>query len=302
MFPPDLPIVDAHHHLWDLRDNNHPWLGCEPEKDFFLGDYAALKRNYLPEDYRRDAGELPVVKTVHVEAEWRRCDQFGETVWLADQHARHGLPSAIVAHAWFHTENAAEVLAKQAGHPLVRGIRSKPVTAARPGLSVAGRPGTMSDPRWREGFARLAEHGLSWDLRVPYWHLCEAAELVWHYPDIPVVLNHTGFPWDRSASGLAAWRSAMRTIAEVPHVHLKVSEFGLADAAWDYEDNRRVVEAALDIFGIERCMFASNFPVAGLRVDYQSLVAGVYRMLSDLDRQAQRAFFHDNADRFYRLT
>lgn len=298
---PAITLVDAHHHLWDLGRNRYPWLADEPEKHFFLGDYEALKRDYMPADYRRDAGRHNVIATVHCEAEWDRNDQVGETDWLMKVNAEHGMPNAIVAHAWFHTENAAEVLARQAACPLVRGIRSKPVTSLSPHAMTPGAPGTMQDPKWLEGFARLEGYGFSWDLRVPYWHLYEAAEVAAAFPRTPIVLNHTGFPWDRSPKGLAAWRAAMERIAREPNVHLKVSEFGLKDGPWEYESNREVVRTAIAIFGIERCMFASNFPVAGLRVGFEALVTSVARMIEDLSDADRGRFFSDNANDFYRL-
>ncbi|MFO0125612.1 MAG: amidohydrolase family protein [Betaproteobacteria bacterium] len=300
--PGAVTLVDAHHHLWDLGSNRYPWLSVRPEPHFFLGSYDALKRNYLPADYRRDASRHNVLATVHCEAEWDRNDQVGETSWLESIHRAEGLlPAAIVAHAWFHTGNAAEVLARQAAFPLVRAIRSKPVTSLSPHRMTPGAPGTMQDPKWLEGFARLEQHGLSWDLRVPYWHLAEAAQVAAAFPRTPIVLNHTGFPWDRSASGLQAWQQAMETIARQPNVHLKVSEFGLKDRPWDYESNREVVLTAIAIFGIERCMFASNFPVAGLRIDYDTLVKSVSRMLEGFSDRDRQRFFVGNAARFYRL-
>lgn len=298
---PPITLVDAHHHLWDLGRNRYPWLADEPERHFFLGDYDALKRNYMPADYRRDAGRHNVIATVHCEAEWDRGDQVGETDWLVQVHAEHGMPGAIVAHAWFHTENAAEVLERQAAYPLVRGIRSKPVTSLSPQDMMPGAAGTMQDPKWLEGFARLGRYGLSWDLRVPFWHLYEAAEVAAAFPHTPIVLNHTGFPWDRSPEGLAAWRAAMERIAREPNVHLKVSEFGLKDKPWEYESNREVVRAAIGIFGIERCMFASNFPVAGLRVGFEGLVTSVARMIGDFSETDRNRFFAGNANDFYRL-
>jgi predicted TIM-barrel fold metal-dependent hydrolase len=159
----------------------------------------------------------------------------------------------------------------------------------------------MQDPRWLEGFARLERHNFSWDLRVPFWHLAEAAEVAKAFPRTPIVLNHTGFPWDRSPEGLAAWQKAMETIAQQPNVHLKVSEFGLKDQPWDYESNRQVVLRAIGIFGIGRCMFASNFPVAGLRVDYDTLVTSVARMLEGFTPAQRHRFFVGNAAAFYRL-
>jgi len=294
-------LIDAHHHLWDLSMGRHPWLGDRPESGFFLGDYSALKRNYLPADYLRDSSGHNVLATVHCEAEWHRDDQVGETQWISGIHARHGFPNAIIAHAWFHTPNAAEVLERQAAFALVRGIRSKPVTTARADEKPAGGPGTMRDDRWLAGLSRLERYGLSYDLRVPYWHLAEAAEVAAQFPKIPMVLNHTGFPWDRSAEGLKAWRAAMETIARQPNMHLKISEFGLRDQAWDYDSNRAVVRDALAIFGVERCLFASNFPVAGLRIGYDALVRAVARMVEDLPAPAREALFWRNAARFYRL-
>lgn len=303
MLNQSLPVVDAHHHLWQLSGGAlyYPWLQDLEPHEFFLGDYAALKRDYLPPDYRRDAAGHEVVKTVHVEAECSRDQQVDETKWLTELNARYGMPSAIVAHAWFHTPNAEEVLTRQSEFALVRGIRSKPVTSRRPGESVAGAPGSMQDPAWLAGFRLLRKFGLSWDLRVPTWHLEEAAQVVRAHPDIPAVLNHTGFPWDRSAAGLALWRRGMQALANCEHVFCKLSCLCLPAAPWDYEANRRVVLEAIAIFGIERCMFASNFPVDGLRVSYDRMFTDFKRMTAQFSPGERRALFHDNAARFYRL-
>ena len=300
--PGAVTLIDAHHHLWDLRANRYPFLSDRPEPHFFLGDYAAIRRDYLPADYLRDAQGHNVLATVHCEAEMDRSRQVAETAWLSDVAARHGFPAAIVAHAWFHTDDAEEILAAQAAFPLVRGIRSKPVTAARPQDRAPGAPGTMQDESWLRGFALLDKYGLSWDLRVPSWHLEEAAAVARQFPRTPIVLNHTGFPWDRSEEGLAAWRRGMEAVAAQPNVHVKVSEFGLKDAPWDYQSNRRIVREAIAIFGIERCLFASNFPVAGLRVGYDALVRAVDRMLADRSPADRERFFWRNAASFYRLS
>ena len=299
--PGAVTLIDAHHHLWDLKANRYPFL-TESEPNFFLGSYDAIKRDYLPADYLRDSSAHNVLATVHCEAEMDRSKQVAETEWLTGINARHGFPNSIVAHAWFHTENAEEILADQSRFPLVRGIRSKPVTSLLPDAMTPGAPGTMQDDNWLRGFALLEKYGLSWDLRVPYWHLVEAADVARQFPRVPIVLNHTGFPWDRSEDGLAAWRRGMEAVARQPNVHVKVSEFGLKDAAWEYESNRRVVLEAIAIFGIERCMFASNFPVASLRIDYDTLVRSLDRMLADRSQTDRDRFFWKNAAAFYRLS
>ncbi|HML09710.1 MAG TPA: amidohydrolase family protein [Stellaceae bacterium] len=294
-------LIDAHHHLWDLSMKKHPNRVSGVRHDFFMGDDSAINRDYLPADYRRDAAGHNVLTTVHCEAEWARDDQLGETRWVTAMHERYGIPGAIVAHAWFDTPNAEEIIAAQAANPLVRGIRSKPVTASAPDKMVPGASGTMQDKEWLRGFALLEKYALSWDLRVPFWHLEEAAAVARDFPNTKIILNHTGFPWDRSEEGLAAWRRGMEALAREPNVWVKVSEFGLKDRAWDYNDNRRVVLDAIAIFGIERSVFATNFPVASLRIGYDALVRAMSRMLSDRSHEDHDRFFWKNAAEFYRL-
>lgn len=298
-----LPIVDAHHHLWDLSQGRYPWLQQEYDADeFFLGDYRALCQDFLPAHYRAASAGCNVVATVHVEAERDRSEQVAETAWLHEQHARHGFPNAVVAHAWLDRPETEERLREHLRHPLVRGIRSKPVTSAAPEQSVYGQRGTMQDERWLRGLALLPELGLSWDLRVPSWHLAEAAEVAAMFPKLAIVLNHHGFAWDRSDAGLSLWRQGMERLARQPNVHVKLSEFGLRDRPWNEADNAVIVRETLAIFGWQRCMFASNFPVAGLRIGYRELVAAMLRMIAHLAPAQQRAVMADNALRFYRIT
>ncbi|MEZ5727765.1 MAG: amidohydrolase family protein [Burkholderiaceae bacterium] len=300
----ETPILDAHQHFWALDESPpyYPWLQDSEPHAFFLGDYAALRHSYLPEHYRQDSAGFDVRGTVHVEAECDRSQQLAETEWLSALNARTGLPSAIVAHAWFHTPDAEAVLERQASFALVRGVRSKPVTRASPAEGPSFAPGSMQDPAWRAGFSRLRRYGLSWDLRVPAWHLEEAATIVAREPDIPVALNHTGFPWDRSPAGLAMWRRGMRALAAHEHVYCKLSCLCLPGGPWLEAENAPIVREAIDIFGIERCMFASNFPVDRVRIGFADMFTAFGRMVGDLAAGERRALFHDNAARFYLLS
>lgn len=144
-------------------------------------------------------------------------------------------------------------------------------------------------------------HGMSWDLRVPYWHLAEAADVAARFPSLPIVVNHLGLPWDRSDEGLAAWRQGMEALAGHDNVHVKLSELGLRDAAWNTDENARLIREAVDIFGWQRCMFASNLPVSGLSVDMATLIETVSQGIAHLTDEARRAIWHDNALRFYRI-
>jgi predicted TIM-barrel fold metal-dependent hydrolase len=302
--PRDLPIIDAHHHFWDLKHNDHPWLHPDhPLIPFRYGDYSPLRgKDFLPEDYDALTGHHRVVATVTMEGEWNPADPTGESRWLTQLHARTGRPAAHVAQAWLDREDVEEVLTTQAAMPLVKGVRHKPRTVAAPHLVERGAPGSMSDPRWRAGYARLAPHGLHFELQAPWWHLDEALDLIEAHPETPLVLNHTGLPSDRSAEGLAGWRAAMLRLARAPQASVKISGLGLRGHPWSLEDNRPIIRETIEIFGVPRCMFASNFPVDGLCGSFVTIYDGFRSAVADLPWADQLALFHDNAIRTYRLS
>lgn len=298
----NLPIVDAHQHFWDLERNPHPWLNGDHQVAFRYGDYSALKRNYLPEDFRRDTANQNVVASVHVEAEWDPADPVGETRWLHAVAERSGLPSAIVGQAWFARDDIAEVLAGHAAYPLVRAVREKPAAAASPAAVEIGAPGSMGDPQWRAGYRLLAGHGLHYELQTRYWHLPEGAALARDFPDIPIVLNHAGVPEDRSPAGLAAWREGMQAMAQAPNVAVKISGLGQRARPWTVEENRDIVLQVIEMFGVGRCMFASNYPVDSLVAGYDTIFDGFKAITGGFDAADRRRLFYDNAVRIYRLS
>ncbi len=296
-----LPIVDAHHHLWDLTANRHPWLSDEPPIPFRYGDYAAIRRNYLAADYKRDSANQNIVASVYVEAEVDPAQPLQETDWISRTGEAAGLCQAIVAQAWLDRDDAGELLAAQAAFPKVRGIRHKPKAAARPQDVEPGAPGSMGDPRWRAGYAQLAPNGLSFDLQAPWWHLAEAAALAEAFPETQIILNHTGLPADRSAEGLAGWRAAMTGLARCPNVAVKISGIGRPGLPWTVEANRGIVLDTIEAFGVERCLFASNFPVDGLVAGFDEIFDGFKTITRGFTPAERLKLFCDNALRLYRI-
>lgn len=296
--PLPFAIVDAHQHFWDPTVNYHPWLTDEPPIPFRYGDYAAIRRRYLPPDYLADAAPYVVDRTVYVETEWDPRDPDGEMRYVATLRREYDLPSVAVAQAWLDADDAATVLERHAQRPFVRSVRHKPRANASPADAA---PGGMADARFRAGYAHLARNGLRFDLQTPWWHLREAAALAAAFPDTTIILNHTGLPADRSDAGIAGWRAAMAAFAQAPNVAVKISGIGQRGAAWTVAANRDIVRTVIELFGVDRCMFASNFPVDSLCARFSTIFDGFREIVADLPLPAQRALFRDNALRVYAI-
>lgn len=295
-----LPIVDAHHHFWDLDQNYYPWLQDPELVPFRYGDYSAIRRNFMPDDFARHVAGIPVVKSVHMEAEIDRSRPVAETVWLTELAARTGRPHACVGHAHLDADDVEEVLATHAAFTIVRGIRQKPAAATDASTARRGQTGSMDDEKWRRGYAMLARHGFSYDLQTPWWHLDAAADLAADFPATRIILNHTGLPGDRSSDGLSGWRKAMGCLAGQPNTAVKLSGLGLP-GRWPREQNIAILREAISIFGADRCMFASNFPVDSLVASYAELVDTFRAAIADMPLGDRKKLLHDNAVRIYRL-
>ena len=281
------PIVDAHQHFWDPALNYHPWLRDEPQVPFRYGDYGAIRGRYLPPDYLLDAAGFRIEKSVYVETEWNPADPVGEMRYVEQLRREFGLPTVAVAQAWLDRGDAARVLEHQAAFPFVRSVRHKPPA------------GAMSDARWRAGFAQLARYKLRFDLQTPWRHLAEAAKLAADFPDTQIILNHAGLPADRGTDGIAGWKRAMKAFAGCPNATVKISGIGQAGKPWTVDANRDIVRTVIDLFGTQRCMFASNFPVDSLCASFAAIFNGFREIVRDLSAAEQDGLFRANAMRMY---
>ncbi|MEH6717524.1 MAG: amidohydrolase family protein [Aurantimonas endophytica] len=292
-------VVDAHHHIWDLQ-NDLPWLK-EERIAFRYGDYSSICRDYMPEDYRADTKGWPVVGSVYVEAEWNRRKAGDESRWVGEVAAQTGVPTVMVAWCDFAAPDAEALLADHARNAIVRGVRHKPAATPSPADARRGAAGSMDDPAWRRGYALLEGHDWSYDLQTPWWHLDAAAELARDFPQIPLIVNHTGLPSDRSPEGLAGWRRALGRVAEEPNAFIKISGIGQPGLPWTVEANGPIIRETVKIFGVDRAMFASNFPVDSIVADFDTIFSGFAAATADLGEGDRAKLFHDNAARVYRL-
>lgn len=299
----DLRIVDAHMHLWDLEKIRYPWL-TPPLPVGITGDVRSIASTYLLSDYLHDAavegGKIKVEKVVHVEAGAHPADSLQETRWLQSIAQSRGSPQAIVAHAQLNDPNVEALLAEHASHRNVRGIRQILNWHVDPKKTYTPRD-LLQDPAWHKGFALLRKYNLSFDLQVYPAQMPAAAELAHRHPDTPLILNHTGMPADRHAAGLQAWRTGMQALAQQPNVAVKISGLAMLDWQWTTESLWPFVSQTLEIFGPERCMFASNFPVDRLFGSFTRQYGAYQALTAHLSAGEREQVFVSNAERIYRI-
>lgn len=287
-------IVDPHHHLWDLDAVHYPWL-VDQSPGSFVSTNPDLSRNYLLSDYLADAVDFDLVKSVNVEAHPDSIDPVAETAWLqaiADDPDNGGFPHGIVAGANLLVKEFLDTLADHAKFPNLRGIRQ--VISWEEDLDI-------NSTIWRANFGHLEEYGLSFDLQITPDQMKDAAKLALDFPDIQIVLNHTGFPDTGKEHGYEEWQPGMKLLAECDNVSVKISGFGIFDPGWTLVSIRPFILETINLFGPSRCMFASDFPVDRLFRNFTDTWSAYFEVTKEFSSTEVSSMFHDNAINYYRL-
>ncbi len=295
-----IPFVDAHIHLWDLNHIRYPWLTGPFDGDGPNGSAEAIARDYGVADYRADLAKWNVVGAVHIDAGADAEHALRETEWLEGLASETGLPTGIVAYADLSDPGVDALLAQHAAHPRVRGIRQIVNWHADARRTYTPRDVTR-DEAWRAGFALLAKHGLSFDLQCYPGQMPELVTLFERHPEVPVIVNHLGMPVMSDGDGLADWRRGMRALAALPQVAVKLSGLGFVWRDWTVERVRPLLLEAIDLFGTDRCLFASDAPTDTLFAPIDRYLQTYHALVADFAEDERRAMFGRNADRVYRL-
>ncbi|HVZ98985.1 MAG TPA: amidohydrolase family protein [Caulobacterales bacterium] len=295
----DLRIVDPHVHFWDLSRARYAWLQDDPLPNNPAGDMSPIAhRNYLPSDYRRDVGDWRVEKIVHVECGLPRAEQVGETLWLEALADREGFPTGLVVGADMFDPELEAKLEAHAAQKRVRGVRQIVCWHADPLKTYTPRDMLMDDAWWA-GFAKLARHGLAFDLQLYPTQMRDAARRLSNDPNIPVIVNHAGLPTDRDEAGLAIWRTGLRALAELPWVSIKISGLGITHRT--PEAARATILRCIDIFGVTRAMFASDFPVDSVHASFDATYRAFDEATQHFSADERAALFAENAEAIYKI-
>jgi predicted TIM-barrel fold metal-dependent hydrolase len=292
-------MIDTHVHHWELGRFRYPWLDDRGFDD--------LRHDYLPANYRADTAGTPVDGWVHIQAEVdHELDPVEETAWmaaLAGEASASGMrgPVACAVYADLRAPSVGDLLSRHCRFPLTRGVRQEAWFDPMSTRADIPRVDLLSDPAWREGYRSLAEFGLSFDLLVWPRQLQQAAAFVADVPEVPVVLEHLGLPDANGDPGLRTWRDGVAALAEVPHAYIKLSAFSGLGIPRDKAAVRGVTAELLELFGPQRCMVGSNFPVERLAGDFGSLYALIVAGLKDLSDEQRADVLAGTARRFYRI-
>ncbi len=328
---PGLPIVDPHHHLWDLAAHlahlhGHPLL-----------EAVALTPRYLVPELLDDiAGGHRVVATVYMECGAHYHDHGPDELKPVGEVAYAGrvaeacagsegpqLCAGIVGFADFRLgEGIARALeaAVEAGGGRLRGVRYMAAHDADADvLGATGRvpAGVLQDPVFRRAYAQLRRFDLSFDAWVLEPQLADVVDLAQAFPDTPIIVDHTGSPVGlasyrgRLQERYADWAESIRRLAACPNVTIKLGGLGnplsgLSDDAG--LDSKALAESwrpylwhAIECFGADRCLFESNFPVDRAAVDYVTLWNAFKRITAGATLTERHALFARTAARIYRI-
>jgi L-fuconolactonase len=313
---PELRIVDAHHHF-----------------------YARPTWTYLADDYLADASTgHNVVASVYMQAQTRyRVDgpevlkPVGETEFVSAISRQHtsSIPEvakALVGHADLRLgADVREVLEAhvQAGQGRFRGVRHLSTWDADSSLTnplSAAPRGLLADKAYLQGVSQLATLGLSYDAWLFFHQLPELFELAKTVPDTPVVINHCGGivrigAYERLRSQVfETWLQGMRQLSKLPNVYVKLGGLGMRINGFEFEKGatpptslqlvdawRPWMEPCIELFGADRCMFESNFPVDKGSYSYATCWNAFKRLTSSAGADERLALFEGTASRVYRL-
>jgi predicted TIM-barrel fold metal-dependent hydrolase len=289
-------MIDAHHHLWDLSKVTYPWLKSKGTTRFF-GQPDPIRRNYLPEDYRLDHQGV-ITRSVHVQVGCKAEHNLLETQ-LIESYIDLGAPiSGIVAAVDVRAKNLPQQIARQQCYPHVKGVRHMIGKSPDEDHQLP----IFRAEEWLHGWQTISSQGLTFDLQLTQKQYLDVYQALTQVPDMKVVLCHFASPWDQSDSGFKQWQQAMQQFAQLPNCYIKLSGFSMFTHHFDLDKFIQYSVSAINIFGSNRCMLGSNFPVDKLHMRFEQLHQAWLSLLNLLNEKQQRDLSFLTAENFYSLT
>jgi len=300
-----MEFIDPHFHYLDFTD-----YSTTGHNTTYLGPLSKRFPTYLPVDYMNDMKQTGMILKKAVFVEVISDNPLAEAKWvleLCNRSEEQGIIHGIVAYAKLQDPNVEDLLKEYAKYPTIKGIRqivgiqSWPIDAD-----------LLTNADWQKGYTLLAKYHLSFDLVLTPHQLETAVVVIAQHPKIPVIVNHLGTPklgesLEEDTQVLATWRAGMKALSALPHVMIKLSMLSYIKPGWETDSSdkkkfiRDIVHEVISLFGSNRCMIGSNFPVDAMGASASDLYGALREIVSDLSQEQQHDLFYATADRAYRL-
>jgi len=292
--PTTLPIVDTHQHLWDLKRFKLAWLKKAP---------AILNRTYLTKDYLHAIRGLNINQCVYMEVDLDVSQQRDEAAYVIAISKDRDFPTVGgVISGRCDSHGFAAYIRSYQGSPYIKGVRH---------ILQAAEPGLCLQPQFVKSVQLLGKIGMSFDLTMRPTELDDGLRLVKQCPDTLFVIDHCGVAdpkafmpnhRDRSMHQAEPWKRSMAALAAEKNTVCKISGIiANVPKEWETADLAPIVKHCMNVFGPDRVVFGSDWPVCLLGGTLTKWVTTLKEIVSDSPLSSQRKLFAENAIRYYRL-
>jgi len=294
-------IVDSHLHFYDHRRNRHTFLDAvDPGYEAFVGNYDALPRRYLLEDYLADSSGHDVEAVVW--HEFLSSDPLKEASWARQAATRSGMRHALVALVDFLDPDLESRLEQYSALPNLTSVREHLVWDDDNHLKrFAKRPDLLTDPAWNKSLTSLNRHNFRCGLEVFAHQLPDLTRVIQRHPNIGFTIALMGWPLDLSKAGFDRWKRDLVELGACDNICVDISAleciFGMR---WTVSEAAPWVSVAIDTFGVSRCMFGSHMPVATLSTGFADLYDRYVQLTASYSAAEKDEMFFGVADRWFR--
>ena len=289
-------IIDTHHHLWDPTSQKYDWL--------IKTNHSQLNKKYLIEDLVKDFNSLKIDKSVHVQAEINTDEIIYETKWLQEiSDNNQGFPNAIIGFVDFMDSEVEKKLQQHLNFSNFRGIRQILKFDKNNTKASHAKIDYLNQDVWVKNFSLLQKYNLSFDLLILVSQTENALKLIKKYPNVLFIINHSLSPLKFDNESLEDWRKKIKLLSDHENIIIKLSGFGEFNPSWTDETIKPLILYSIDKFGINRCMFGTNFPVdkflsTSMYTDYWN---SYYNIVKDFSSNEKNKLFYINAEKYYKI-
>ncbi|MCY4655144.1 MAG: amidohydrolase family protein [Dehalococcoidia bacterium] len=273
--------VDSHHHFWDVFRLDYPWMPPGP---------SVVRRNYLPNDLEPLLDEVGIQKTVLVQAQ----QSLEEANFLLDIAESTDFVAGVVA--W------VDIQSPSVGHDLDTLMRRNKLVGIRHQVEDDPDDDWLVRDNTIRGLREISARDLAYDMLVKPRHMKHVPTVAAKVPDLRLVIDHIAKPLIKDQV-ISPWNTLMNDIADIPGIHCKVSGMVTEDdhSNWKVADLIPYVSHVREVFGMERLMFGSDWPVCLFAASYQEVLNAAIEAIGPMTAEERAGFMGGNATKFYKL-